>query len=369
MLDFYPLLYRAFLGRLDAERAHRLGLRLLAAAERSDGLLAALRRALGATEDPRLHVDLWGLRFANPLGMAAGFDKDAQVVRALSALGFGHVEVGTVTPQPQPGNPRPRLWRVEEQRAVINRLGFPSSGMEVVARRLSRARASLRSATVVGVNIGKNAVTPLERATDDYVRLAERFAGLADYYVVNVSSPNTVGLRRLQAEDQLVSLMRSVVSAAKRGAAGQGRPTPPVLVKLSPDLEDDELARLARAARDAGAGGLVATNTTTARAGLAPRHRQLPGGLSGHPLFERARAVIRQLYRAIDGALPIIGVGGVASAEHALAHIRAGASLVQSYTAFIYGGPSFARQLCRGMLADADRRGWTSVAQLVGSEA
>lgn len=370
----YAALYRHLLRRIDPERAHGLALTGMAALARTP-LGLALLRAKSAPTDPRLAVERWGLRFANPLGVAAGMDKDARACAALLALGFGHVEVGTVTPRPQPGNARPRLWRLPEQRALINALGFPSDGATRLAQRLAAWRRGLErrgqvAPGIVGVNLGKNRETALAGAAADYCALVDALDPWADYFTVNVSSPNTPGLRQLQLADTLATLLTVVVAAQRRAAARRGGAPRPLLVKLAPDLDEAELEAMAEAAARSGVDGLVATNTTVARpVDLPASARALPGGLSGPPLRDAARRVIRRLYRSVGGRLPIIGVGGVSSAEDLLGHVRAGASLVQVYTGFVYGGPGTAGTWLRELGATADREGWRSLDELVGSEA
>ncbi|MBK6847181.1 MAG: quinone-dependent dihydroorotate dehydrogenase [Proteobacteria bacterium] len=370
----YPALYAHLLSRIEPERAHALALGGLALLGRTPGGLALLR-SRAAPADPRLEVRRWGLRFANPVGLAAGMDKDARACAALLALGFGHLEVGTVTLRPQPGNERPRLWRVPEQRALINALGFPSDGVARVARRLGawrqrQPRQGEAARGIVGVNLGKNRETPLAAAAADYCALVDGLFEVADYFTVNVSSPNTPGLRQLQLADVLAELLTAVTQANRRVAAARGTAPRPLLVKLAPDLDEAELEAIAEAATRGGVDGLVATNSTVTRPPQwPPALRALPGGLSGPPLREAARRVIRRLYRSLGGRLPIIGVGGVSSAADVLDHLRAGASLVQLYTAFVYGGPGTAGALVRDLGAAADREGWRSVEELVGSEA
>ncbi len=382
-MSAYRALYTRGLGRMDAEAAHRKALQALALAQRTAPGRATLR-TLGAGEavatDPRLAQEVWGLPFSNPLGVAAGLDKNADAVLALGSLGFGHVEVGTVTLQPQPGNARPRLWRVPEHDAVINAMGFPSAGAAAVRQHLLRALraagtadvgdgvdAAGRRRCVIGVNLGKNRETPLESAVNDYTALVAALSDVADYITVNVSSPNTPGLRTLQLQDDLRALLAAAQEANRHTAALHGRAPRPLLVKIAPDLTDDEVAAAAEAAVGAGADGVIATNTTTQRSALPKQYRDLPGGLSGPPLTAQANHVVQVLYRTLGTRLPIVGVGGISSAEDALERIRSGATLVQVYTAFIWQGPGLAGSILRGLLADAEREGWTSVRELIGS--
>ncbi len=336
----YPLLFRTVLTRLDPERAHHLGALVI----RIAGLppLSALMRRLTAPADG-LGVDALGLHFDSPFGVAAGFDKNVTMGKGLHALGFGHVEVGTVTALPQPGNPRPRLFRLVADRAVINRMGFNNDGAAVAARRLRELRRSRRR-PVLGVNIGKSRVVAVEDATTDYVRSARLLAPLADYLVVNVSSPNTPGLRGLQAVETLRPLLTAV-----RDAAG----STPLLVKIAPDLADDEVGDIARLAVDTGLAGLIATNTTIARTGLTADAAAVAalgaGGLSGAPLKTRALEVLRLVRAAVPDDFVVVSAGGVDTAADVRERLAAGATLVQGYTAFLYRGPLWARQINRGL--------------------
>lgn len=324
-------LARALLFRLDPERAHNL---VLAAMARGGG---AFGRLCGGREVPGLQRTVAGIPFRNPLGLAAGFDKNGVALPFWRALGFGFMEFGTVTPRPQPGNEKPRLFRFPRERAVGNRLGFPNDGASVVAARLARAR---RPGDVIGINLGKNKATPLERAAEDYVEALELTRGVADYWVVNVSSPNTPGLRQLQSRQYLADLLGRVRDAA--GAV-------PVFVKLAPDLADAELADAVEAFRSSGCAGLVATNTTLAR----PPGISFEGGLSGAPLAARSREVLAALRSMLPRPTPIISVGGVDGPGEARLRLEAGADLVQIYTAMIFEGPGLVRRILRGLPAGA----------------
>lgn len=335
-------LLRRLLFRLEPERAHALAL----GAIRVAGAVAPLRSLLRAIYSvPSRPVEAFGLTFPNAVGLAAGYDKDGLGWRGLACLGFGHLELGTVTPRPQEGNPRPRVFRLSEDRALVNRLGFPSRGAEFVAARLLRRRPG---GPVIGVNIGKNRETPLEAAAADYVTLLERFAPLADYLVVNVSSPNTVGLRRLQAREALEALLKALAAARAPLVAGRGGALP-LLVKLAPDLSDAELDDALDAVLAAGMDGVVATNTTLSRDGLRSPHARESGGLSGAPLAARSTAVIRAIHARTGGRLPIIGVGGVAGPDDVKVRLDAGASLVQVYTGLVYEGPGLVRRILRAL--------------------
>ena len=321
--------------------------------------------------DPLLARELWGLTFPNPIGLAAGFDKNGALPHVWAALGFGFAELGTVTAQPQPGNPVPRLFRLDDQRALINRLGFNNRGAAAIARQLPARFGARRPPVPIGINIGKSRATPLDAAIDDYRASLTALFDCADYVVVNVSSPNTPGLRDLQAEGQLAPLLEALQADNRDLAARRGVAPRPLLVKLAPDLSDDALHALVDVARACGVAGLIATNTTIDRSALPPGHPLAgeAGGLSGAPLRQRATAVIRQLYRLSAGQVPIIGVGGVFSAADAYAKIRAGASLVQVYTGFVYEGPGLPHRVCRGLRALLARDGYANVAAAVGVDA
>lgn len=337
MLDFTWRLARPLLFSLDAERAHRLVLGTLARAPR---LCAALIRPLVGVSDPAMARDVGGLRLAGPVGLAAGLDKDGECVELWPALGFGFVEVGTVTAHPQPGNPRPRLFRLPEERALINRMGFNNLGSEALARRLRALRESGRwPAVPVGANIGKSKVTPLDESAQDYLISVERLRGVADYLTVNVSSPNTPGLRDLQHADQLRRLLDQVVPAAART---------PVFVKLSPDSAPEDLALAVDAAIQAGCAGIIAVNTTRSRPGATGRLGE-EGGLSGAPLWPLARERIATAIDAASGRVPIIGVGGLSEAHQVRELLDLGCAAVQLYTSFIFEGPGVVRRLHRAL--------------------
>lgn len=286
-----------------------------------------------------------GLEFPNPIGLAAGYDKDGRAMHGLACLGFGHLELGTVTPQPQAGNPRPRVFRLPEDEGLINRMGFPNTGADALGRRLERGRPA---GTVIGVNLGKGVDTPLEQAAQDYLLLLRRFYYLADYLAVNISSPNTLGLRRLQARDLLESLLSVLVREREVLAGASGRRVP-LLVKLAPDLTDQELEDALGVALGTRLEGLIATNTTLDRSGLHSINRGEAGGLSGAPLRRRSTEVVRQLSRWAGGKVIIIGVGGIFSAQEAREKLDAGATLVQVYTGLVYRGPALVREILAGL--------------------
>ena len=331
-MRFYPLLRTAMFA-LPTEQAHALA-------------LAALQRAHAVglirdrVADPLKAATLLGLKFPNRVGLAAGFDKNARYIDALGALGFGFVEVGTVTPRPQPGQPRPRLFRVTESGALINRMGFPNEGALAVAARLARRRF----AGVCGVNIGKNAATPIASAIDDYLECFRIVAPHADYVAINVSSPNTAGLRQLEEADQLQPIASALVEARHQLQGAAARRVP-LLVKVSPDLPPADLVRSARLACEVGIDGIIATNTTLNRSGVSPRWRSHAGGLSGTPLRPLALQAVQLLRTALGASVPIVAAGGIDSARHARDAFDAGADLVQLYTGLIYRGPGLVREV------------------------
>ncbi len=359
----YQLL-KPLLFRLEAERAHELVTGMFAAASRAP-LAPALLRALYSYQHPMLASVVAGLRFANPVGLAAGFDKQASQIAPMSLLGFSHIEVGTVTPLPQPGNPQPRLFRLPRDGALINRMGFNSPGMDAVAERLElyrRTRRAARHMPIVGVNIGKNRDTPLEQAAEDYRAVFYRLAPLADYVTINISSPNTPGLRQLHDRAALEDLLGGIAAARQRML----RHTP-LLLKISPDETDEQIEQVVDVAQAAGVSGIIASNTTLSRAGATDRLAGETGGLSGRPLAARSLAVVRQVARLTEGALPVIGVGGVSDAHDAYALIRAGARLVQVYSSLIYGGPRVVQQINNGLVTLLKRDGFASIAEAVGA--
>ena len=370
---------RPLLFRLDPESAHNLILQLI----RIGGLqpINAILRMLYST--PQKSVEAFGLTFKNPVGLAAGYDKDGIAIRGLSALGFGHIEIGTVTPRPQPGNPKPRVFRLVEDEAAINRMGFPGKGADFVsmslrasAGRVSRAgfeavsrpseRGNLqlngetrnngrllrgfapRNDIVIGVNLGKNKDTPLEDAASDYLTLLRRFTSLADYLAINVSSPNTVGLRRLQGRDMLEQLLRAIAEEREQIMLGRGGHRP-ILVKLAPDLSDEELDDALDVVLDCGMDGIIATNTTLAREGLQSKYRAETGGLSGSPLRVQSEAMLEKIVRRVDGRVPIVSVGGIMSPDDAKRRLDIGATLVQVYTGLVYRGPGLVREIVKSL--------------------
>jgi len=337
----YPLLFRLVLSRLDAERAHHLAVPVIRLAGIAP--FSWIARALTRPQ-PTLKRSALGVTFASPFGIAAGFDKDVRMVRGLAALGFGHVEVGTVTAIPQDGNPTPRLFRLKPDRALVNRMGFNNGGAEQAARRLAKLHRRVPG-MVIGANIGKSRVVDVADATVDYVRSTTLVAPVADYLAVNVSSPNTPGLRGLQAVETLAPLLEAV-----RDAAG----ATPVLVKIAPDLPDDEIEAVAQLAVRLGLAGIIATNTTISRDGLETDADVVraagDGGLSGAPLKQRSLAVLRIIRAVVPDDFVVISVGGIETAAEVQERLDAGATLVQGYTAFIYRGPFWGRQINRGLV-------------------
>lgn len=316
-----------------------------------------------AFEHPTLACRLWGIDFPNPVGLAAGFDKDAEVPDAMLALGFGFVEAGSVTPRPQPGNPKPRLFRLPQDRAVINRMGFNNKGLGAFARNLE----TRRRIGIVGANLGKNKAT--EDAAADYELGAARLAPLADYLVINVSSPNTPGLRALQSRAHLRDLVGRTRNALDSALPPKSKTKPPLLLKIAPDLTDEDMKDIAGIAVFGGLDGLIVSNTTIARPDtLISPHARETGGLSGVPLFEPSTAVLRRMYALTHGSVPIVGVGGIASGLDAYVKIRAGASLVQLYSALVYQGPGLVARIKRELVELLTRDGFKSISQAVGAD-
>ncbi len=351
--DWRNLAVRA-LRLLPPETAHRLAVRALA---------AGIGTGAPARVPDSLRISLFGLDFPNPVGLAAGFDKDAEAVDGALALGFGFVEVGTVTPRPQAGNPRPRLFRLPEHEALINRMGFNGAGLDAVAARLARRRGR---EGIVGANIGKNRDS--EDAVADYVAGLAALHDRVDYIAVNVSSPNTPGLRGLQGRDALARLVGALMEARARLAPSGARPVP-LLVKVAPDLDAAARADIARVALDSGLDGLIVGNTTVSREGVSGAHADEAGGLSGRPLFARSTAALADFRRLTEGRLPLIGVGGISSAADAYAKIRAGASLVQLYTALVYRGPGLVGEIVEGLARLLAADGFSRLAEAVGADA
>ncbi|MFJ4679833.1 quinone-dependent dihydroorotate dehydrogenase [Kitasatospora sp. NPDC088783] len=360
----YKLLFHLVFKKMDPEKAHHLAFFWIRLARSVPGL-RTLVRALLAPRDPRLRTTALGLDLPGPFGLGAGFDKDGIGIDGLSMLGFDYVEIGTVTGEPQPGNPAPRLFRLVEDRALINRMGFNNQGSARVAARLA-ARPHTTSTPVIGVNIGKTKAVPEDEATADYLKSARALAPYADYLVVNVSSPNTPGLRNLQAVQVLGPLLWDVRKAADEVT----RHHVPLLVKIAPDLADEDIDEIADMALHLGLDGIIATNTTIGREGLrTPAERVAEigmGGLSGAPLKERSLEVLERLRKRTDGRLALVSVGGIETAEDAWQRILAGADLVQGYSAFIYQGPFWMRKVHRGLSARLRAAGYATIGEAVG---
>ncbi len=346
----YERLFFPVLKRLDPETAHDRTLTALALAQANPAGRAALRRIAGML--PVLPVQIGPLHFPNPIGVAAGFDKDARVARGLALLGFGHVEVGTLTPRPQPGNPRPRVFRLPDDGALINRMGFPNGGVIAAVPRL-KALAERPRDFVLGVSLGKQKETPLEEAVADYITVLRAVHPYADYLAVNISSPNTPGLRELQGGRYLEQLLGQLAAENERLAGQTSNPRRPLWVKIAPDLSWAELDEILTTVTGAGVDGIIIANTTISRDGLTGAARAESGGLSGRPLAERATALVAHAHRQTDGALPIIGAGGVATADGARRMLDAGAAVIQLYTALVYGGPGLPGRLLRDLAQTA----------------
>lgn len=366
----YRLLFSIFFRHIPAETAHHLGFGLVRAVMAVPGLGRVLHRWL-VPRDPVLRVRTLGLDLPGPLGLAAGFDKDALGAEALGALGFAFVEIGTVTAQPQPGNPPPRLFRLVADRALVNRMGFNNAGSAAAAARLRARRHAPGQgvgSVVIGVNIGKTKVVPESEAVADYVASAALLADVADYLVVNVSSPNTPGLRNLQS----VELLRPLLVGVRAALDGSSSRRVPLLVKIAPDLADEDIDAVADLALELGLDGIIATNTTISRDGLVTGTAQVeaigPGGVSGAPLKHRSLVVLRRLRARVGDGLVLVAVGGVETADDAWARIRAGATLVQAYTGFVYGGPFWPRRIHRALARRARRAGYTSITDAIGQQ-
>ncbi len=367
MIDPFYRLIRPLLFALPTELSHALAsgsLRLASAIP----LVRNFIQSTGSFHHPALEMDLFGLHFPNPVGLAAGWDKDARYIRGARLIGMGFTELGTVTPRPQPGNPRPRLFRIPEREALLNRMSFNNLGADAMEWRLGQTGSRRHRPIPIGVNVGKNGDTPLERSVEDYEYCLQRLHMLADYLVLNVSSPNTPGLRDLQAPELLEALLTRIIPGMRELERSAGREKVPVLIKLGPDRDLDSLPEIVEATLKAGISGFIATNTTNRRDGLPARWQNKEGGLSGAPLAERSRLMVSELYRLSQGEVPIIAVGGIAGPDEAYARIRAGASLVQIYTGLVYEGPRLARAICRGLVDRLRRDGYEHLSEVVGAD-
>lgn len=364
----YRSLVRPLLFRLPPETAHEFALQALSRLPES--VVTKLVGGGASEYGQTLALNRFGLSFSNVVGLAAGFDKDGVALSALAALGFGFIEAGTVTFQPQPGNPKPRLFRLPQDKALINRAGFNNAGAAAFVKRVERHRPNC----VLGVSIGKSKITPLEKATEDYLASFELVYRVADYVAVNVSSPNTPQLRDLQQAEQLSSLLKALQESNRRLQQVHGRERPmPLLVKLSPDLTPEQLETVIEVLLKLKIDGIIATNTTTAREPLVTDRARVAalgdGGLSGSPLRGRSTRMVADLYRLTSGQIPIVGVGGIFNAEDAWEKIAAGASLIQLYTGFIYRGPGIAREINEGLASILKREGFSNLDAAVGCRA
>lgn len=336
----YKTLIRPLLFKVDPEKIHHFTFRFLKSISKIPGTKSILRNQF-VVEDPRLEREVFGLKFKNPVGLAAGFDKDAKLYNELSNLGFGFIEIGTLTPKPQSGNPKKRLFRLREDEAVINRMGFNNEGVEAAVNRLKKKNTGI----LIGGNIGKNKITPNADAVSDYEICFEALYPMVDYFVVNVSSPNTPNLRALQDKEPLTKLLNKLQELNKTKPEQK-----PILLKIAPDLTDEQLLDIIEIVQETHTSGVIATNTTISREGLQSAHKNETGGLSGKPLTNRSTEVIRFLATHNHGSFPIIGVGGIHSAADALEKLAAGASLVQLYTGFIYKGPALIKEINLALL-------------------
>jgi len=343
-------LIKPILFQFDPEKVHYFVTRNLKRFNKFPGG-AQLSRAIWNLEDTRLEREVFGLKFKNPVGLAAGFDKNGEMISELADMGFGFVEVGTVTPLPQEGNSKPRMFRLPPDGALINRMGFNNHGVDVVAQRIAayrQNRSAAQQGVMIGGNIGKNKVTPNEEATSDYVKCFDRLFDVVDYFVVNVSSPNTPGLRALQEKEPLMDLLCTLQQRNNKDGISR-----PILLKIAPDLTNEQLDDIVEIVQTTGIAGLIATNTTISREGLITEGavKAETGGLSGKPLTQRSTDVIKYIHERSNGSFPIIGVGGIHSAADAMDKINAGASLVQLYTGFIYEGPGLIKKINKALLA------------------
>ncbi len=359
----YRNLFKPVLFRMDPEKAHHLVIGGLGAGVRIPGTLSAMQSMYGITSTPDMTTELFGITFPGPVGLAAGLDKNAQAVTGLSASGFGFMEVGTVTPKPQPGNEQPRLFRLPSDQALINRMGFNNEGAWAMGDRLRQLN---EHKIPIAVNIGKNKATPNEQAAEDYKACISELYRYADFFVVNISSPNTPDLRNLQHGNELKELLAEVMQEMATQAQNYGA-SKAVLVKIAPDVSDAELEYMVETIRQSGAAGIIATNTTLSRDGLTHNNAGETGGLSGRPLTQRSTEIISRVYRQTEGKLPIIGCGGIFSSEDAYDKIKAGSSLIEIYTSFIYEGPQVTRRLHNGIRELMQRDGFAHISEAVGT--
>lgn len=358
-------LARNFLFKMDPEEAHERTIHALQYAQNTSGGLDLLRFMYGF-KNKQLEVNRWGIKFPNPVGLAAGFDKNAEVYHALTALGFGSIEVGTLTPISQPGNDKPRIFRLVSDEAVINRMGFNNLGAYIASQNLN----NFASADVpIGINIGKNKVTPNEEAASDYEKCLDTLYPYGHYFVINISSPNTPNLRDLQETQSLRKLLRAIFTKTQE-LEKRGIPKKPILLKVAPDMSSEHMKDVVTTAVAEGIAGIIATNTTLSRDGLTNQTiAEQAGGLSGRPLTDRATAWVREIYQEVGDKVPIIGVGGIFNGDDAYAKIKAGASLVQVYTGMIYEGPGIVKSINKRLVQLLKQDGFESIEQAVGVEA
>jgi dihydroorotate dehydrogenase len=362
----YEKIAKPLLFKMDPEKAHHLTIDGLKRAQRIPGLLAMLRASYESPAAPELRQTIWNITFPNPIGLAAGLDKNGEAAGAFSHMGFGFIEVGTVTPRPQPGNEQPRLFRLPEDEALINRMGFNNHGAEAM---LSNLMSLGKRPIPIAVNIGKNKTTPNDEAVQDYRTCMRILYDVGDYFVVNISSPNTPNLRNLQHGDDLSVLLSGVIAERDQQAAERKAAPKPVLVKIAPDMSEEELAGCVQIIMSSGISGIIATNTTITRPNLRSKHREETGGLSGRPLNRLSVGVVRQVYRLTEGRIPIVASGGVFTGDDAYEMIRAGANLVEIYTGMIYQGPGVNRSINRRLLERLRQDGYEHISQAVGADA
>lgn len=360
-MNLYKILFRPYLFLQDPENIHEKTIRLLLVLQSLKFPLPILRKTFGL-EDLRLKVDLFGLTFKNPVGLAGGFDKRGVATKMLSSFGFSHIELGGVTLLPQKGRPKPRIFRLIEDKALINRMNFPNKGIDIFLQNLKNKPSDC----IIGVNIVKGENTPLEKSIEDYKKLLKKIYSLTDYISINVSCPNTVGLQKLQAKNFLEALLKEVKKTREILAKKYGKK--PLILKISPDLSLKELDDVLNVVLKLGIDGIIATNTTLDRVALKSENKKEIGGLSGLPLKKRSTEIIRYIYKNTKGKIPIIGVGGIFTAEDVIEKIKAGASLVQIYTGFVYEGPSIVKNINLGLLKYMKKNKIKSIQELVGKE-
>jgi dihydroorotate dehydrogenase len=361
----YDKILKPYMFRKDPEEAHHQTINMMKRVGTTAAGQALLHTMYGVKNNSILTQELWGLTFANPVGLAAGLDKNGEAIPAFSQIGFGFVEIGTVTPKPQEGNELPRLFRLLPDQALINRMGFNNKGINEAAKELDKLK---KRPVPVGVNIGKNKITPNEQAVEDYRECIRVLYPYGDYFVINISSPNTPGLRNLQHGKELKNLINGVLNEVQYQVANNGFPHKPVLVKLAPDLTEEELEAMIESIMDTSISGIIATNTTLDRSKLIDSNRSEAGGLSGRPLTIRSTEVIRSIYKLTQAKIPIIGVGGIFSGQDAYDKICAGASLIQIYSSLIYHGPGLLREINTKLVRLVQADGYSSIGDAIGSK-